>query len=69
MDRAIALFRAQSVEILHVGAVRDPRREGVNPSDRTQDLHLVKATRAAAARRCDQHDREGDHRADGESDH
>jgi hypothetical protein len=45
----------------------DPRR--ISPSDRTRDAQLVKATTRAATRRCDQHDREGDHRADGESDH
>src|SRR6266540_1880404 len=44
-----------------------PRR--ISPSDRTRDTQLVEATTRTAASRCDQHDGEGDHRADDECDH
>jgi hypothetical protein len=56
---------APPVEPLKEGAVRDPQS---GPSDRTQNPHLVEATRAASRRR-GKHDRHHDHRGDSEGDH
>jgi hypothetical protein len=52
-------------EPLKEGAVRHPQS---GPSDRTQDPHLVQATRSASRRR-GKHDRHHDHRGDSEGDH